>query len=67
MCKTVQINAFPIMFSLQVLPEVILSGPVLGLILARAQITTIYRFVGFTDFVNTSLMPIKVVIGTESL
>lgn len=55
------------MFSLQVLFEVVLSRPVLGLILALVDIAAIYRFVGFPDLVNTSLVSFKVVIGAESL
>jgi hypothetical protein len=54
-------------FSPQVLPEVVLPGPILGFIPTLAHVTTVDRLVTPTEFVNTSLMPIKVVVGTESL
>jgi hypothetical protein len=54
-------------FPPQVLFEVILSGPILGLILALVYIAAIDCHVSCAQLVDTPLMPVKVVAGAETL
>lgn len=62
-----QVSDFQAMLSLQVLPEVILSRPVLVFIPARAHVTAIHRLIVFPELVDTSLVSLQIVIGAESL
>jgi hypothetical protein len=65
--EAVQINVLKVVLSFQVLPEIILPGPVLGFILTLAHITTIDRLVSRKELVDTSLVSVKVVVRAETL
>jgi hypothetical protein len=54
-------------FPSEVLPEVILSGPILGFILALVHVAAIDCHVPCTQLMHTPLMSVKVVVGAESL
>ena len=62
-----QIDVFQLMLSQQVLLEVVLPGPVFEFIFALFHITPIDDLVSTKNLVDTSLMSIKVVVGTEAL
>lgn len=63
-----QVGGLHIVSSLQVLLEVVLPGPVLGFVFARTQITAIDGLVfSGAEIVDTSLMPVKVILCAESL
>lgn len=55
------------MLSSQMLLEIVLPWPVLGLVLALVHVAAIYDLVGLALFVDTPLMSLEVVVGAKSL
>lgn len=55
------------MFPLQMLPEIVLTGPVLELLHARVYVTPVDSFVRPADFVDAFFMSVEVVVGAETL
>src|SRR6516225_7220181 len=65
--KRGQVDIFQVMFSPQVLPKVVLSGPVLEFLAALVNITAVKGFDTDDHLVDTSLVTVEVVVGAESL
>jgi len=58
---------FQAVFSPQVLPKVVLSGPVLELIAALVNIAAVKGFDANNKLVDASLVAVEVVVGAEPL
>ncbi len=65
--KRGQVNIFQVVFSLQVLPKVVLSRPVLEFLAALVNIAAVKGFDADNHLVDTSLVTVEVVVGAESL